>query len=87
MKSIIVMLAVVLAFGLFMGCSGASKDADSADSDKSENLCKEYASCNACIAGLQQNRSLNLEQAKAECSMAASGCWATWEKPVKCDGE
>ena len=84
MKSIIVMLAVVFAFGLFMGCSGASKDADSADSEKSENLCKEYASCNECIAGLQQSRGLDKGQAQTECSLAASGCFTTWEKPVKC---
>ena len=85
MKSIIVILAVILTLGLLMGCSGASKDSDTADGKKgSENLCKEYASCNECIAGLQKNRGINEGQAKSECGMAASGCWATWEKPVKC---
>jgi hypothetical protein len=85
MKSIIVILAVILAFGLWSGCSGASQQSGSAEDEKgSENLCKEYASCNECIAGLQKNRGLDHGKAQTECSMASSGCWTTWEKPVKC---
>ncbi len=88
MKSIIVILAVIFTLGLLMGCSGASKDSETADGEKgSDNLCVEYKSCNECIAGLKANRKLNHKTAQTECSMAASGCWATWEKPVKCDDE
>ena len=85
MKSIIVMLAVVFVFGLFMGCSGAGKEGDTAGGEEgSENLCKQFASCNECIAGLQQSRGIDKGQAQTECSLAASGCFTTWEKPVKC---
>ncbi len=88
MKSIIVSLAVILTLGLLIGCSGASKQSGSAEDEKSsENLCKEYASCNECIAGLKANRGIDHGKAQTECSLAASGCWATWEKPVKCDDE
>ena len=88
MKSIIAMLAVVFAFGLFMGCSGAGKEGDTAGGEKgNENLCSAFASCNECIAGLQKNRGLDEGQAQTECSMAASGCWTTWEKPVVCGDE
>ena len=84
MKSIIVMFAVVFAFGLFMGCSGAGKDGDTAGN---QDLCSAYASCNECIAGLQKTRGLEEGQAQTECSLAATGCFATWEKPVVCGDE
>jgi hypothetical protein len=85
MKSITVILAVIFALGMWCGCSGAGKEGDTAgDKQGSENLCKEYTSCNECIAGLQKNRGIDHGQAQSECSMAASGCWTTWEKPVKC---
>ena len=88
MKSFIVILSVIFMFGLFMGCSGASKDSDTAgDEQGSENLCKEFTSCNDCIAGLQKSRGIDEGQAQTECSMAATGCWATWEKPVVCGDE
>ena len=86
MKSIIVILAVILTLGLLMGCGGSSKESETAESEKSGGtLCTEYKSCNECIAGLQKTRGLDHGQAQSECSMAASGCWTTWEKPVKCD--
>ena len=64
------------------------KEGDTAGGEKgNENLCSAFASCNECIAGLQKNRGLDEGQAQTECSMAASGCWTTWEKPVVCGDE
>ena len=82
MKSIIAILALFFV----VACSGASKQEGTTGGKKgSENLCKEYKSCKECIAGLMKNRGLDHGKAQTECSLASSGCWVTWEKPIKCD--
>jgi hypothetical protein len=81
MKSIIAILTLCFMFG----CGGADKKSETADSEKeSSTLCEEYTSCNDCIAGLQTARGINESQAETECGLASTGCWVTWEKPIKC---
>jgi len=82
MKSVIAMLALVL----MVGCSGANKQGGGAAGKKgSRSLCKAFSSCHECIAGLQRNRGISYGQAQSECTLASSGCWVTWKKPIKCD--
>jgi len=48
-----------------------------------DNLCKQYKSCDACIAG-QQAEGKTEGEAETQCGLAVTGCWATWDKPIKC---
>lgn len=63
----------------------ANSAADGGDSgdDSAINLCEAYSSCNACIQG-QMLRGKNEGEAETQCSLAVTGCWTTWDKPVKC---
>ncbi|NVB40120.1 hypothetical protein G6O69_19900 [Pseudenhygromyxa sp. WMMC2535] len=53
------------------------------EGDGPDNLCKKYASCNACIAGEQDDGKTEGE-AETVCALAVTGCWTTWDKPVVC---
>jgi hypothetical protein len=82
--------AVAFALGIAMGVSvGCEKKESSSPEDgekKEGNLCTEYDTCDACIAG-QQTKGKSAGEAETECGAAVTGCWTTWKKPVVCHGE
>ena len=75
-------LALAFVTALAFGCdSGGSQDPDSG----SNNLCTAYATCDECIAG-QVAKGNSQGAAETECSLAVTGCWTTWDKPIRCNG-
>ncbi len=81
---------VAFALGLGLGVSGGceKKKSDSPDGGDGDggNLCTEYGSCDECIDG-QVAKGKSEGEAETECGAAVTGCWTTWDKPVKCHGK
>jgi hypothetical protein len=77
----------LMGIGLSSGCEKKQTESpESGDDEKaSTNLCKEYETCDACIAG-QQEKGADEGTAQTECGAAVVGCWTTWEKPITCNG-
>jgi len=70
-------------------CDKSEADADTnepAASNGEKNLCAEYSNCNACISGEQQE-GMTEGEAETACGLAVTGCWTTWDKPVKCGSD
>jgi hypothetical protein len=78
-------LVLVGAFGVGLAAACEKKGSKSPD-DGNSNLCTEYGTCDECIEG-QQSKGNSLGEAETECGAAVTGCWTTWEKPVKCHGK
>jgi hypothetical protein len=71
------------AFGLALAFACEKKGTNSPDDDKSGNLCKDYKTCDECIAG-QQGKGATKGEAETQCGAAVLGCWTTWDKPIVC---
>lgn len=85
------LFALVLGFGFSLGvssgCDKEKKDeTESPSDDGGGNLCKEYKTCDECIAG-QQKKGAGQGEAETQCGAAVAGCWVTWEKPIVCAGK
>jgi len=69
---------------------GAGKTAadgqDGKKKDDVHNLCADFKSCDECIAGLTSEGDSEAG-AKAKCGLAVTGCWTTWDKPIRCGDE
>ena len=74
-------LGFVTTLTTAVGCR--QHDTNDPDTAKSGNLCRDYSSCNECIAG-QVERGFKKGAAETQCGAAVTGCWATWDKPVVC---
>ncbi len=95
MKTSAAMLARVFALtvlgaglGLHAACeSGKQTRTPGDDQDQqAANLCTEYDTCDACIAG-QERKGNSRGAAETECGAAVLGCWTTWDKPITCGGK
>lgn len=64
----------------------SSSPDDGSSKKESGNLCVKYSSCNECISG-QIAAGKSEGAAETQCGAAVTGCWTTWEKPVKCGGK
>jgi hypothetical protein len=73
------------AFGLGLAIACEKKETNSPD-DEGGNLCKDYNTCDECIAG-QQAKGATEGEAETQCGAAVIGCWTTWDKPIVCAGE
>jgi hypothetical protein len=78
----VVAFALGIAMGVSVGCEKKGSSSPE-DGEKEGNLCTEYGTCDECIAG-QQTKGKSQGEAETECGAAVTGCWTTWEKPVKC---
>jgi hypothetical protein len=81
--------AAALSLGMSAGCEGRQSESSDPDDDKkgASNLCKEYESCDECIAGQQKKKGIDEGRAQTECGAAVVGCWTTWQKPITCAGK
>jgi hypothetical protein len=78
-------LCGAFALGLTWGCE--KKETNSPDDEgKGGNLCKDYNTCDECIAG-QQAKGVDEGEAETQCGAAVMGCWTTWKKPIVCGGK
>ena len=64
----------------------AADERDEPKADGPVNLCTKYESCDGCIAG-QQHEGKTEGEAETQCALAVTGCWATWDKPIRCGEE
>jgi hypothetical protein len=78
-------LGVAFAAGLAAACEKQSSRSPGEESDGT-NLCTEYTTCDDCIAG-QQRKGASEGEAETQCGAAVTGCWTTWDKPIKCGDE
>ena len=68
-----------------MPLAGCDSDTENPDG-QTGNVCKDYSTCNECIAGLQKNGKSEGE-AETLCGAAVTGCWVRWDKPIVCNGK
>ena len=78
-------LCCAFSVGLALACE--KKETNSPDEgDDGGNLCKDYKTCDECIAG-QQTKGATEGEAETQCGAAVIGCWTTWDKPIVCAGK
>lgn len=80
-------LCFAAAMGLGLAaCDKSQTNTDTSEPDDTTNLCADYDSCDACISG-QQSKGYDEGTAETQCGAAVTGCWTTWDKPVKCGSD
>lgn len=84
MRSVrIELLSLSFAFGVGVAFGCDKQETREPGSEESTNLCKDYSTCNDCIAG-QQAKGATQGEAETQCGAAVLGCWTTWDKPIVC---
>jgi hypothetical protein len=81
---LLISLCCAFGFGVVVGCE---KKGSNPPDDGGSNLCTEYTTCDACIAGQQEKNGVTQGEAETQCGAAVLGCWTTWDKPIVCGGK
>ena len=76
-------LLLGLCLSLVGGCDDDASNSPQINDRGKANLCRDYNTCDECIAG-QQDRGYEKGEAETMCGAAVMGCFTTWEKPIRC---